>query len=251
MRANHVTTWHWHSVRVPIVWWWWEVRNVWRMPTVQNPNPLVNVKERTWNELNSWRWRGVGLSGASNWQWCIGLAVPPFSSTNTQEPRTYYRRPLVLNLPTNHWESAYENIQCKSTNYQTYSGYACRCVPHYISFSLLVEILRVERGIILGTSQKTPSAMFVTTIIISLSRGTMRSTPTWLQYVNAHELERIAYHGRAIFPQMITYISTSRLYLDEIISSGRRLLPLRRRRNPMCCRESDSLLQFTRCSTGS
>jgi hypothetical protein len=42
-------------------------------------------------------------------------------STNTQLGhrivKLVIRRPLVNNLPTNHWESVVENIQCKFTHY--------------------------------------------------------------------------------------------------------------------------------------
>ncbi|CAG5104186.1 Similar to Nfya: Nuclear transcription factor Y subunit alpha (Mus musculus) [Cotesia congregata] len=59
---------------------------------------------------------------------CISLAsywqIPPFSATNTQGPRTRYRRPLVLNLPTNHWESAHENIQYSTKMDQLTEGQA-------------------------------------------------------------------------------------------------------------------------------
>ncbi|EGI66442.1 Nuclear transcription factor Y subunit alpha [Acromyrmex echinatior] len=44
----------------------------------------------------------------SDWQFTS------FSATNTQELRTVFRRPLVLNSSTN-WESAHENIQCTLT----------------------------------------------------------------------------------------------------------------------------------------
>ena len=57
----------------------------------------------------------IGLP--SDWQFTS------FSATNTQELRTVFRRPLVLNSSTN-WESAHENIQCKFTNYQTSARYA-------------------------------------------------------------------------------------------------------------------------------
>lgn len=49
------------------------------------------------------------------------LAGSGSCSTNTQLGHLIVelviRRPLVYNLPTNHWESVVENIQCKSTNY--------------------------------------------------------------------------------------------------------------------------------------
>ncbi|KYN20276.1 Nuclear transcription factor Y subunit alpha [Trachymyrmex cornetzi] len=48
----------------------------------------------------------IGLP--SDWQFTS------FSATNTQELRTVFRRPLVLNSSTN-WESAHENIQCTHT----------------------------------------------------------------------------------------------------------------------------------------
>lgn len=77
--------------------------------------------ERTATRLEEGRAPLAGIEGAST------AASPrsgssPHSRTNTGYSSPLYRRPLVLNLPTNHWESADENIQCKSTNYQTSPG---------------------------------------------------------------------------------------------------------------------------------
>lgn len=90
----------------------------WLPPSARVPGGGVRLVPRLAPRARS-RGASTGLARAA-----IVLAGHPFSATNTQGPRTRYRRPLVLNLPTNHWESAHENIQCKFTNYRsiTYAG---------------------------------------------------------------------------------------------------------------------------------
>lgn len=120
--------------------------------------------------------RGIDRSGIgllSDWQ------VPPFSTTNTQEPRTLYRRPLVLNLPTNHWESAHENIQCKSTNYQTSTG--TRRAAHG-SMIIHVFVLRSvpSAGSRLPNDEK---AFFCTAMFVETSVSRPKSASFHVEYV--------------------------------------------------------------------
>ena len=90
------------------------------------------------------------------------LAVSLFSATNTHGPRQRYRRPLVLNLPTNHWESAHENIQCKSTNYRT-----------------LTYARRGHRALIRLSINHGRNYIFASTILRSPTRKTFTNGHVW------------------------------------------------------------------------
>jgi len=128
----------------------------------------------------------IGLP--SDWQFTS------FSATNTQELRTVFRRPLVLNSSTN-WESAHENIQCKFTNYQTSHRYAAMVVRprsrFNVDFAIASRVSPREPAPSRRQKSHCHTAMFAEAISCSLSTDVRwRSTQVFLVAVERRVFSR-------------------------------------------------------------